>query len=291
MGSSKPPGTLGSDAGVVPVDEGTLVRSNSPPPRAVGAVPPAIATKAGTRNGGCPCSGDERTTLSGLDKVQSFSGDLPSPLQVMNYTQAKDEPVRSFVPDKEIRLWIKQAAEYHGVPHLMLAVILQQENAPGASLYQKLGQFAERSGQTIAGILDEALWDIVPDKLAGGSSGFANMKRATLRGAASYSERVYARKPIPDNVRFRMQGWDSDTRVPGEDWRCDLYYCAAHLRELIDRVTGKVCHNGALSRDQLEKVFASYNGSGKAAEKYGRDAINLLSNAAAGKGNLYFYEK
>lgn len=289
MGSSKQPAPLGSDVGSPEIDDGTLVQSNSRPVRSVGSHPPSLSTKAAVRNCGCPCSGAERTTLSGLDKVQSYTGDLPSPLQVMNYTPTKEEGPRSFVPDKEIRQWVKQAAEYQGVPHIMLAVILQQENAPGASLFRKLGQFAERQTQTLAGVLDEALWDIVPDKVAGGSSGFTNMKRSTLRGAASYSERVYGRPPIPDSIRFRMQGWDSDSRIPGDDWRSDLFYCAAHLRELIDRVTGKVCHNGTLSRDQLEKIFAAYNGP--KGQKYGEDAITLLSNAAAGKASLYFYEK
>ena len=46
-----------------------------------------------------------------------------------------------------------------------------------------------------------------------------------------------------------------------------------------------------LSREQLQKVIASYTGSGPLAEKYGRDAIKLLSDAAAGKATLYFYEK
>ncbi|MGE3109757.1 MAG: hypothetical protein AB7G11_06695 [Phycisphaerales bacterium] len=294
MGSARPPGVQGATSEPALQDDGTLVLANSGAPKPSGVHPASSGTKpaaGGSGGAGCPCSGMERTSLAGLDKVKSYSGDLPSPLQVMWYVPAQGEGLRLEVPDKEIRRWVKEAAEYHGVPHMLLAVILQQENAPGATMFRKFGQFAERSTQTFAAIMDEWFWDVVPDKYANASSGFANMKRSTLRRAAAYSETMYGRPPMPDDVRYRILGWDQDTRIPGDDWRADLYYCAAHLRELIDRATGRTCHSGALSREQLERVIKSYNGSGPKAEKYAKDAIALLADANAGKATLYFYEK
>jgi hypothetical protein len=198
--------------------------------------------------------------------------------------------LRLYVPDKEIRQWIKQAAEYHGIPHVLLAVILQQENGPNATTTQKVLQFGERSLTTFAAIMDDVFWDVVPDKIAGGSSGFANMSRSALRGAARYSETMYGRPPLPSSVQYRILGWNQDTRVSGDDWKADLYYCAAHLRQLIDRVTHTPCHRGALNLAQLEKVIAAYNGSGALAAKYAKDAMALLARAEKGQDQLYFYQ-
>lgn len=96
---------------------------------------------------------------------------------------------------------------------------------------------------------------------------------------------------MPDDVRYRLLGWDQDTRIPGDDWKADLYYTAAHLRQLIDRVKGQKKYYGPLTMQDIEKVAAAYNGSGALAEKYGKDAIRTLRNAAAGKSPLYFYER
>ncbi len=48
---------------------------------------------------------------------------------------------------------------------------------------------------------------------------------------------------------------------------------------------------GEITLEQVEQVFKSYNGSGDIANKYGKDAIKLLKDAAEGKQTLYFYEK
>src|SRR5262249_40212882 len=180
--------------------------------------------------------------------------------------------------------------EYHDVPYELAAVILQQENGPNATTFQKLGQFAERSIETFAAIVDEVAFDLVPDKIAGGSSGIANLPRKTLASAPSYIETEYHMAVVPDDVRKRIFGWSQDTRIQGDDLRSDLYYMCAHLRQLIDRITGKTPYRGALNLRQLERICAAYNGSGPLADKYGKDAIKRLDKAANGEEPLYFYE-
>ncbi|MCA9650276.1 MAG: hypothetical protein KC501_10230 [Myxococcales bacterium] len=231
------------------------------------------------------------TTVEGEDRIASYTGAFPSPLPLMWYVPEGNEVLRVWFPPEEIRGWIRNAAEYQDVPHCMLAVILQQENGPNATWFQKIGQFGERTLTTAAAIADDVLFGLVPDAVAGGSSGFANMSRATLRNAALYSATVHNRPPLPDDVRYRVLGYDQDTRVPGDDWKADLYYASAHLRELIDRQTGTTGYTGVLARDDVRGVFRRYNGSGSLAEKYADDAIALLEGAIAGDRTLYFYQR
>ena len=48
----------------------------------------------------------------------------------------------------------KRCGHYHGIPHILLAIILLQENGPSATGFQKLGQFVERCISTFAAIVD-----------------------------------------------------------------------------------------------------------------------------------------
>jgi hypothetical protein len=280
------PDPLGTGKNLPKIDKGTNVAGASPVPGPANAST-TITNKTGA---GCQCTGDEVTTLTGLGEITSYKGEFPSPLQVMWYVPDNEHVFNVKISDTEIRQWIKNAAAYQKIPHILLAIILQQENGPRATTTQKVLQFGERSLTTFAAILDKHLWDIVPDKVAGSSTGFANMSRNALLGGVTYSETTYCRPPLPDSVRYRILGWDQDTRVSGDDWQADLYYCAAHLRQLIDRVTNTQCHHGNLDLAQLEQVIAAYNGSGPLAEKYAKDAIKTLQDAAAGKADLYFYE-
>lgn len=289
MAGSKIPGPLGSYP--FNIDTGTLSRTNTPTPSCVGIEDTTVSAKHKGYKQCCPCTGKEKSHIIGLKDIESYKGNFSSPLQVMWYVPKNNEILKSHITDSEIRRWIKNAATYHGIPHVLLSVILQQENGPNATTFQKLGQFAERTITTFSAIVDEHLGDIVPDSIAGSSSGFANMSRSTLRSAAKYTEEKYGKNPLPNSVRYRLLGWDQDTRIPGDDWKSDLYYCAAHLRQLIDRVTGRICHNGSLTLQQLKKVIYSYNGSGPLAEKYASDAMKTLADAARGKAKLYFYEK
>lgn len=229
-------------------------------------------------------------TIVGLDEIDSYTGDFPAPLQVMWYTPENDEIFKMHHSDSEIRSWVKDAADYHGVPQELLSVILQAENGPHFTETHKVLQFGERSLTTFAAIVDKHLWDVVPDIISGGSSGLANMKRATLEDACNYTEETYNKNPLPDDVRYRLLGWDQDTRIPGDDWKADVYYCAAHVRQLIDNVTDGD-YNGQLTLDQAKQVAADYNGNGPVAEKYGQYAAQTLKDAADGKTHLYFYEK
>jgi hypothetical protein len=238
-----------------------------------------------------PPIGEEIATLPGTDAIESYTGDFPSPLQVMWYVPEGNEVFRTHIPDTEIRGWIQDAADYHGIPQEMLAVILQQENGPEATGMQKFLQFGERSLTTFSAIVDDALFDIVPDGISRGSSGFANMSYYTLQDAATYTEEVYGRNPLSEDARYRVGGWDQDTRIPGDDYRADLYYASAHIRQLIDRVTGEENFHGALTMEQARQVFMGYNGSGPLAEGYASDAMELLNGAMNGTETLYFYER
>jgi hypothetical protein len=232
----------------------------------------------------------DKTYIEGIDQVPSYRGDLPSPLQVMWYVPENSELLKVHYSDSEIRSWVKDAAEYNDVPHELMAVVLQQENAPNVSKWHQFLQFGERSATTLAAIVDKYTFDIVPDEIAGGSSGIANMKRATLENAANYIESTYNRAALPEDVRYRVLGWDQDNRIPGDDLKADLYYASGELRRLIDRKMG-TGYTGPLTLEQTNDIIASYNGSGPLAEKYGNDAINTLNGAADGTTPLYFYEK
>ena len=105
----------------------------------------------------CECSGNEVSQISSLSEIASYTGDFPSPLQIMWYVPETNELLQVHISDSEIRSWIKDAAEYHGIPHVMLAIILQQENGPNATTYQKVGQFTERTLTTFMAVVDLSL--------------------------------------------------------------------------------------------------------------------------------------
>jgi len=65
----------------------------------------------------------------------------------------------------------------------------------------------------------------------------------------------------------------------------------AHLRQLIDVTTGTTGYTGPLTRTQVERVAAAYNGRGPLAVKYGQDTVARIDRAAAGTVPLYFYER
>ncbi|WP_208300459.1 hypothetical protein [Prosthecobacter fusiformis] len=236
-----------------------------------------------------------KTGIVGIGKIKSHTGAIPSPLKLWWYVPENNEWADIIIPDEKIRSWIKSAAEYQDVPLEIMAVILQQENGANATGAQKFIQFGERTVTTGLQVADEWLFDLVPDRafgvaVADGSSGIANLQRPTLRDAASYSEKSLKRPPLPDDVRYRIFGWDQDTRISGDDVKADLYYQAAHIRQLIDRITGVPGYVGNLTLDQVRSVIRSYNGSGKKANKYADDGMKKLLDAADGRSPLYFYQ-
>lgn len=240
---------------------------------------------------GCICCGNYNISIKGINTIKSYTGDFPSPLQIMNYTPSKKDPLMDFVyiSDSRIRGWIKDAANYHGIPHEIIAVIIQQENKPHSSKTGQFLQFGERTLTTTAAIMDRSLGDIIPDRISDGSSGFMNMRRPTLYSTIEYMKKNYCKELMPVDVAYRIGYlFDSnvDVGIQGLDWRADLYYGAAHIRQLIDGIVGK-CSNGEMTLEQVEQVFTKYNGS----KAYGKSGIELLKKASQGKAILYFYEK
>lgn len=227
--------------------------------------------------------------IQGLGQPPAYTGPLPSPLQVMWHVPSGLSDA-FHVSDQNIRGWVDDAANYHGVPTELFAAVLQNENNPNASTLNQVLQFGERSLTTFSDILDRATGGLVPDFASAGSSGIANMSRNAVRSGANYVENTLGRAVIPDNVASRVLGWRQDTRISGDDLRSDLYYGAAHLRELIDRVTGVTNYGGPLSRQQVHDIAAAYNGSGPAASRYGDAAVRHIERAVAGERPLYFYQ-
>ena len=254
------------------------------------------------------CTGNEKITLSNeFNDIPSYIGNLPSPfpyIVLREYQRIKvfgvhldASPVSVkridgyVVSSRTVRQWVKEAADYHGIPYLMLAVILQQENGPSASEFRKFLQFAERIGTSVLNVWDEAFFDIVPDNLSRGSTGIPNMSRNTLKNTVTFTQKYYGRHPVPAIEQQRVVGDRQLPDLPGYDWKIDLYYAAAHLRELICRITSDICYSGELNAEQMEKVFRAYNGTGDLAKKYGKDAMNRIKKAKKGEEWLYFYEK
>jgi hypothetical protein len=227
----------------------------------------------------CPCPGTYSTHIEGLGTVPSYDKGFPTSIGHTRYAGTASY----------FRSMLRRSSDYYGVPYELSAVILQQENAPEASNFRRFLQSGERDLTTAAATVDE-WFGIVPDRVAGSSSGIANLSRNTLRGAATYIERNYGRPVLPDEIRVRPFWSNADTRIPGKDVVADFYYMNAHLRELIDRVTGVKCYDGPLTLEQVEKIAAGYNGSGPLAAKYGRDAVARLQSAVSGGRPLYFYE-
>ncbi len=185
--------------------------------------------------------------------------------------------------ETSIKRWMYEAARYNSVPVVLMAVILQQENAPTVSETVKQLQSGERRLQTLAGEKDEQYWGIMPDKFAGGSTGIANLSRQTLRDAAAYLETRYRKPVIPDAIRNEK----GDPRLAGIDEQLDLYYMSAVLRQLIDRHVSPTSV-GNLSDDAFARVAQAYNGSGPKAIKYRKDAVARLNAARQGTVPLLF---
>ncbi len=244
------------------------------------------------------CTGKEVSNIpDSIKNIPSYNGDFPAPFPLMWYAPENDEVLKIYFSPQEIRKWVNDACIYHGIPYVILAAILQNENVPPpeGEAWKDIFQFGERSATTALAILDATLWDSIPDQIFGkrissGSSGLVNLSRQTLVNAAKYTENVYGKPPLPEYVRYRLLGWDQDTRIPGDDAKADLYYAAAHIRELIDRTIGTTCHSGTLSFEQVSNVIGAYNGSGEGAKKYAIRAMENIQKAVDGQGYLYFYQ-
>jgi len=232
------------------------------------------------------------TYLVGFDELRTGEGPIPSLFGPIPSLPTDFFGVSDYlVTHEEIRTWVHQASSYHDVPPQLLAVVLQQENAPDAAGWLRPLQAIERWVTTGASVLESSgMGMVVPDWVSKGSSGIANMQKDTLDGAVAYVESTYGRPVMPDSMKHTaLPMVDRDTRIQGLDVRADLYYASAHLRELIDREIGNgQPYTGPLTADDIERVLAAYNGSGAAAEKYGKDAMRRLEDARSGEVPLYF---
>lgn len=249
----------------------------------------------------CKCTGQEKVTFVDEDKVPSYSGVLKSPLSIIWVYPRED--VKFITSPSDIRKWVKDACEYHKIPHVLLALILQNENYPEASLDTQILQFGERSLQTSFKIIDS--WtnftnylepfsdnELVKGtiKFVRGSSGIANVSDNALNDGVKHCIEKYARPPIPSSVARTIFGINTDSRISGIDWRNDLYYAAAYLKFLIDKNFGD-CFSSELSYNMLYTILRAYNGPGDSSKTYADDAMQILNLAISQKGVLYFYEK
>jgi len=232
----------------------------------------------------CKCGGPHPLKIVGneVKPIKSYTGDLPSPLLLLI---PKANAKISTIPHSEIRRWVKEAAEYHEVPYEMLAVILQQENAPNVSTGRKVLQFGERSLSTLVAGVERMVGISTPAGDA--STGIMNMRRPTLQGTIRHTKENYNRSIVPSHKS------QIDRGRAGEDFEADMYYLAAHVRQLIDkRVTKEgTCAKGTITLNQVREVFADYNGPNrKISGKYGDDSMAKLNGAYNGTVTLYFYE-
>jgi len=184
---------------------------------------------------------------------------------------------------------VDDAARYQKLPTELPAAILQNENGPRSTRRTQVLQAGERGVTTAANVADHLLGGRLPDKVPDGSTGIGNVRRPTLRRTKSYVESTLGRPLTPDDVARRAFGVRHPT-IAGLDTRNDVYYSAAHLRQLTDEVTGVRDYAGPLTPEQVHRIAARYNGHGPGAEKYGRDVVNSLRSAASGRQPLYFYQ-
>ncbi|MGO7121514.1 SpvB/TcaC N-terminal domain-containing protein [Rhizobium johnstonii] len=227
------------------------------------------------------------------NNLEGYSGTLPAPLEMMGARE--DLPPRA--SSSTLRSWVREAAAYQKIPLEITSVLLQQENAPSASLLRKVLQFEERQITTALQVWDLALFDLIPDRIpgtgkrfTGGSTGIANLSRQTLLDAVSYSENKLGRPAFPKSAQRDRLGFHVDTRIAGIDKKADIFYQAALVRQLIDRAKHAPDYEGPLTIEDVRTVFRSYNGSGGAAQKYASDAVDKLIGASEGRTVLYFYE-
>ena len=251
----------------------------------------------------CKCGESHPLKIVGdeVKPIQSYTGKLVSPLSVNKPFGNPINPT-TLENSKNIRRWAKEASEYHEIPYEILAVLLQQENATNAPYWKKIGQAVERNLQTVLNIVDKGTG--IPsgisdktgikkiEKATRGSSGIANMLDKTLQGTISYTKSNYPSRAamLPSHKRDI-----ANKGIAGGDVEADLYYMAAHIRQLIDTIANNKnpCTKGEITLEQVWKVFRAYNGSGDVnlvADKYANDAMIKLKGAYNGTTILYFYE-
>ena len=251
------------------------------------------------------------TAIVGLERVPSYTGELPVWRRALDLSLNPHVAIFQAMPSsKAVRSWVREAAIYHDVPHVLLALVLQEENKPNVPEWILAGQYGERRVQAFGALL-EAHGFPVWDKISGGSAGIINMKRETFRKTDDYITSTYKRPVAPDSVKplprllapdiytksdgiklpfVEVNIFDYDLRIPGQDMRVDLYYMAGRLRQIIDtKKGGGSPYSGPLTVDDIRTIAAAYNGDGPDAAEYGRKSADRLTRVLAGTEPLYFY--
>lgn len=168
-----------------------------------------------------------------------------------------------------VRGYVTKAADWACVPPAMLAAILQQENSPSATDFQKLGQSVERGLQALIGK---------------GSTGFGNVKPETLATVKSIFATYY---------KFSVEGPGVKKTGQNKNIQTDIYHAAAVLRHGLNQAwsVGERSLNkdenkkytyypyfgGVVSKDVAIRAMGHYNGMGNDAKAYGTGAMGRIT--------------
>jgi hypothetical protein len=174
-----------------------------------------------------------------------------------------------------LRAAVGNAAAWACVPAELLGAVLQNENSPKATGFDRAGQGVERSLQ--------ALW-------GSGSTGFGNVKPETLAEAKKMFKVFYNRSILGPGVKDEDQNESAET---------DIYHAAAVLRdglnmawsgggrslnmEQLKKYRYYPYFGGAVPADVAIRAMGHYNGMGDAAKTYGEMGMKRIQ-----KQTLYF---
>jgi len=237
----------------------------------------------------CQCGGPHPLKIVGeeVKPIGGYTGALRAPGLLFKMDESPRRiDARTIENSRRIRRWAREAAAYHEIPYVMLAVLLEQENGQNVSAWRRFAQGYERFLQSSSAVIKDATDAPVPG--AEGSTGIINMIRATYLETAAYTKKTYFRPLLPTHKQ------DIDSGFVGVDVEADMYYAAAHIRYLIDDKGNNPCTKGEITLDQVQMVFTRYNYSGDripdSATNYGKAAMNKLKGAYNGSFTLHFYE-
>ncbi len=174
-----------------------------------------------------------------------------------------------------LRAAVAKAASWTGVPAELLAAVLQNENSPKATGFDRALQGVERSVQSFVG---------------SGSTGFGNVKPETLTEAKGVFRKFYKWPILGPGVKDVDQNDNVET---------DIYHAAAVLRDGLNKAWSAGARSlnktefkkfeyypyfgGTVTEDVATQAMGHYNGWGDGAKTYGEDGLRRIQ-----KQPLYF---
>lgn len=174
-----------------------------------------------------------------------------------------------------LRAAVGRAAAWACVPAELLAAVLQNENSPKASGFDRMGQSVERSLQELIG---------------SGSTGFGNVKPETLKAVKELFKTYYKSTIFGPGVKDTDQNDNAET---------DIFHAAAVLRDGLNKAWSAGARSlngdqykrylyypyfgGAVTGEVAIRAMGHYNGMGDAARTYGEMGLNRIQ-----KQPLYF---